>query len=42
MSVVVKRRKAGHRMITKGAPEEVFKRCTHFELDGEGLPTRRI
>ena len=26
-----------HRMITKGAPEEIFKRCTRYELDGEVL-----
>ena len=24
-----------HRIITKGAPEEVFKRCTKYELEGE-------
>ena len=24
-----------HRLISKGAPEEIFKRCTHYELDGE-------
>jgi len=22
-------------IISKGAPEEIFKRCTHYELDGE-------
>jgi Mg2+-importing ATPase len=26
-----------HRLITKGAPEEIFKRCTHYELDSEIL-----
>ena len=36
MSVVVEVN-GTHRIITKGAPEEVFKRCTHYELDGEIL-----
>ncbi len=35
MSVVVELPDAKTRMITKGAPEEIFKRCTDFELDGE-------
>jgi Mg2+-importing ATPase len=26
-----------HRIITKGAPEDIFKRCTRYELDGEIL-----
>jgi P-type Mg2+ transporter len=26
-----------HRMIVKGAPEEIYKRCTKFELDGDVL-----
>lgn len=34
MSVVVEN-DTQHRMISKGAPEEIFKRCTHYELDGE-------
>ncbi len=34
MSVVVEI-EGKHRLITKGAPEEIFKRCTHYELDGE-------
>lgn len=34
MSVVVES-DGQHRLITKGAPEEIFKRCTHYELDGE-------
>ena len=34
MSVVVEN-EGRHRMISKGAPEEIFKRCTHYELDGE-------
>jgi Mg2+-importing ATPase len=36
MSVVVEI-DGKHRLITKGAPEEIFKRCTHYELDGEIL-----
>jgi Mg2+-importing ATPase len=35
MSVVVEAPQGVHRLICKGAPEEVFKRCTRFELDGE-------
>jgi Mg2+-importing ATPase len=35
MSVVVETPQRGHRLICKGAPEELFKRCTRFELDGE-------
>ncbi len=38
MSVVVELPNAKTRMITKGAPEEIFKRCTDFELDGEIQP----
>lgn len=34
MSVVVEI-DGKHRIIAKGAPEEIFKRCTHYELDGE-------
>jgi len=34
MSVVVEF-DGKHRIITKGAPEEVFRRCTKYELDGE-------
>lgn len=36
MSVVVDM-DGRHRLITKGAPEEIFKRCTRYELDGEVL-----
>ncbi len=36
MSVVVETG-GTHRLIAKGAPEEIFKRCTHYELDGELL-----
>src|SRR5689334_15734957 len=38
MSVVVETPERVHRLICKGAPEEVFKRCTHFELDEEVDP----
>jgi Mg2+-importing ATPase len=34
MSVVVETENR-HTIITKGAPEEIFKRCTKYELDGE-------
>ena len=36
MSVVVEDEK-GQRIISKGAPEEIFKRCTRYELEGEVL-----
>jgi len=36
MSVVVDM-EGTHRFISKGAPEEIFKRCTRYELDGEIL-----
>ena len=35
MSVVVKTPENVHRLICKGAPEEVYKRCRNFELDGK-------
>ncbi|TLY32463.1 MAG: magnesium-translocating P-type ATPase [Ignavibacteria bacterium] len=38
MSVVVEMPDGGHRLLTKGAPEEVFLRCTRFELNAEILP----
>ncbi len=38
MSVVVELPDSKTRMLTKGAPEEIFKRCTDFELDGEVHP----
>lgn len=34
MSVVIEA-EGRHRIISKGAPEEIFKRCTQYELDGE-------
>jgi len=42
MSVVVEMPDGRHRMITKGAPEEIFARCTHFELDGDIDPIEPI
>jgi Mg2+-importing ATPase len=38
MSVVVEKPKGGHRLICKGAPEEVFKRCHRFELEDDTFP----
>lgn len=42
MSVVVAMPDGRHRLICKGAPEEVFKRCTSFEYAGEDLPMERV
>ena len=42
MSVVVQQPDGGHRLICKGAPEEVFRRCTQFELDGEINPIEQF
>ena len=42
MSVVVETPQDTHRIITKGAPEEVFKRCTRFELNGQLCPLEPI
>jgi Mg2+-importing ATPase len=38
MSVVVKTPENVHRLICKGAPEEVYKRCGGFVLDGQRYP----
>ncbi len=38
MSVVVRLPTGQHRLICKGAPEEVFRRCTRYELDNEPRP----
>jgi Mg2+-importing ATPase len=38
MSVVVQIPEGPLRLLTKGAPEEIFRRCTLFELDDEVLP----
>ncbi len=37
LSVVVSH-EGRHRLIAKGAPEEIFKRCARYELDGEIFP----
>jgi Mg2+-importing ATPase len=42
MSVVVETPEDTHRIITKGAPEEVFRRCTRFELEGQLYPMDAI
>ncbi len=42
MSVVVETPQDTHRIITKGAPEEVFKRCTQFELKGKLYPLEYV
>ena len=42
MSVVVRTPEGKDRIITKGAPEEVFARCRQFELDGELFPMQHI
>ncbi|MDD4889796.1 MAG: magnesium-translocating P-type ATPase [Phycisphaerae bacterium] len=42
MSVVVETPQDTHRIITKGAPEEVFKRCTRFELNGDLYPLEQL
>ena len=42
MSVVVQDPGGQRQMLTKGAPESVFKRCTHFESDGEIFPMEPI
>ncbi len=41
MSVVVDY-EGKHRMITKGAPEEIFKRCNRYELEGDLLDLESI
>jgi len=41
MSVVVEA-DGKHRLIAKGAPEEIFKRCTAFELEGDVLEMQNI
>ncbi|HYQ30009.1 MAG TPA: magnesium-translocating P-type ATPase, partial [Polyangiaceae bacterium] len=38
MSVVVRTAEGGDRLISKGAPEAIFQRCSSFRLDGELLP----
>ena len=41
MSVVVEI-DGRHRLIAKGAPEEIMSRCTQFELDGQVLPIEPV
>jgi Mg2+-importing ATPase len=42
MSVVVKTPEKINRIICKGAPEEIFKRCNRYELDGQPHPMERV
>ena len=42
MSVVVEGPEGTRELLTKGAPEAVFPRCTHFESDGEIFPMEPI
>ena len=42
MSVVVRTPEGKDRIISKGAPEAIFPRCTNFELDGELLPMDHV
>ncbi len=42
MSVVVEGPDAQRQLLTKGAPEAVFSKCTHFESDGEIFPMEPI
>lgn len=42
MSVVVETPEGERQLLTKGAPEAVFAKCTHFESDGEIFPMEPI
>jgi Mg2+-importing ATPase len=42
MSVVVAQPDDSHRLICKGAPEEVFRRCRSFEYQGDLLPMENV
>jgi Mg2+-importing ATPase len=42
MSVAIERPDGERQLLTKGAPEAVFAKCTHFESDGEILPMEPI
>jgi len=42
MSVVVEGPDGQRQILTKGAPESVFKKCTHFESEGEIFPMEPI
>jgi len=38
MSVAIQKPDQDHQLLTKGAPEAIFPRCTFYELDGEVFP----
>jgi P-type Mg2+ transporter len=42
MSVVVETPTGKHQLVCKGAPEEILKRCTTFELDGKNYPIEPV
>ncbi len=42
MSVVIELPDGTHRLICKGAPEEVYRRCPKFEYQGEQLPMEHV
>lgn len=42
MSVVVQTPRGQHRLITKGAPEAIYQRCSHFELQGQVYPMEQL
>src|SRR5271170_5918500 len=42
MSVVVENPDGQRRLLSKGAPESVFNKCTHFESEGEIFPMEPI
>ena len=42
MSVAVEGPDGERQLLTKGAPEAVFAKCTHFESDGEIFPMEPI
>jgi Mg2+-importing ATPase len=42
MSVAVEDPDKGRQLLTKGAPEAVFPRCTHFQSEGEVFPMEPI
>jgi Mg2+-importing ATPase len=42
MSVVVEEPDQSLRLLSKGAPEEMLKHCSHFELEGRRLPIAQL
>ena len=42
MSVVVETPEKDHQLLTKGAPESIFSRCSFFDLDGETFPMEPV